>query len=182
MTYTCNLAVLLTLAVAGVATAAPDPPAAPVGFAVLDSDAAIFYPTRALRKGDRFEIKARHLHEYNRLMVVPCLPSCLKPDFVYAHPLQFGVQYLDIPISARYLFWLERDQIGGPGIPYRYGWTRLPLPVLTEQAMANHFVAQFDSGTELSLRPLFVQAAAEVAARPENISAKSLVLSRPVRY
>jgi len=62
------------------------------------------------------------------------------------------------------------------------GWTRLPLPVLSQQATANHFVAQFDSGTELSLRTLFVQAAAETAAKPENVSAKALMLSRPVTY
>ena len=180
MTTPRNLAMLLTLAVAGMAAAAPTAPGPPVNFAVLDSDAAIIYPTRALRKGDRFEIVARHLHQYNGLMVVPCLPNCLKPTFVYAHPLSFGIQHLEIPISAHYVFWLERDQIGGPGIPYRHGWTRLPLPVLAQQQTADHFTAQFDSGTELSLRALYLQAAAETAARPEEVSARSLVLSRPV--
>jgi hypothetical protein len=180
MTSACKLTLLITLAVAGAAAAAPVVPGPPVGFAVLASDAAIFYPTRALRKGDRFEINARHLHQHNRLMVVPCLPNCLQPTFVYARPLNFGIQHLVIPISARYVFWLERDQIGGPGIPYRHGWTRLPLPVLAQQATAEHFVAQFDRGTELTLRALFVQAAAETADRPDAVSARSLVLTRPV--
>ena len=135
----------------------------PVNFAVAKGDGTIFYPTRALRYGDTFAVTVHHLHEYNRLMVVPCRPSCDKPDFVWAYPLRFGLQHLRIPISGHYYFWLERDQIGGPGVRYRNGWTRLPLPVLDSQESADHFFATFDQGTTLSIRTVDAHPVAELA-------------------
>jgi hypothetical protein len=135
----------------------------PVTFAVAKGDATIFYPQRALRYGDTFIVTAHHLREYNRLMVVPCRPSCEKPNFVWAYPLSFGIQHLRIPISGHYYFWLERDQIGGPGVPYRNGWTRLPLAVLESQLSADHFFASFDQGTTLSIRTLDAHPVTELA-------------------
>jgi len=154
----------------------------PVHFAVSQNDSSIFYPTRALRKGDRFEVNVHHLYEYNRLMVVPCHPNCTKPDFVFAYPLRFGVQHLVIPITGHYYFWLERDQIGGPGIPYRFGWTRLPLPVLEQQVTEDHFLAKFDHGTDLSLRTLYVHPMDETEFVPDNADAKARILNSPVTY
>ena len=135
----------------------------PVNFTVAKGNATIFYPTRALRYGDRFEVNVHHLNQDNRLMVVPCRPDCAKPNFVLAYPLRFGVQHLRIPISGHYYFWLERDQIGGPGVRYPDGWTRLALPVLDSQGTADHFVATFDHGTTLSFRTLDAYPIAEVA-------------------
>ena len=135
----------------------------PVEFAVAKGDGTIFYPTRALRYGDTFAITAHHLNEYNRLMVVPCRPSCEKPDFVLAYSLRFGLQHLRVPISGHYYFWLERDQIGGPGVPYRYGWTRLPLPVLDRQQSPDYFFATFDRGTTLAIRSVDVHPVTEIA-------------------
>jgi hypothetical protein len=180
--FLCALAALAALAAATPAAAAPAAQGAPVNFAVLKNDATIFYPTRMLRKGDRFEVNVHHLREFNQLMVVPCQPSCAKPNFVYAYPLQFGIQHLVIPISARYYFWLERDQIGGTGIPIRFGWTRLPLPVLEQQATADHFLAKFDGGTDLSLRTLYVHPLAETAPQADEASSRALILGRPVTY
>lgn len=176
------MAALLMLALAGRAIAAPSGPGPPVNFAVLKADATIFYPTRALQKGDRFEVNVHHLHEYNQLMVVPCRPNCRKPDFVYAYPLQYGIQHLVIPISGRYFFWLERDQIGGKGIPTRFGWTRLALPVLEQEATENHFVAKFDSGTDLSLRTLYVHSRFDTGSSPDEASPSDLIRSSPVTY
>ena len=174
--------VLAGLAVSGQALAASNTSGAPVNFAVLKNDATIFYPTRALRKGDRFEVNVHHLRQYNQLMVVPCRPDCKKPDYVYAYPLQFGVQHLVIPISGRYYFWLERDQIGGQGVPTRFGWTRLPLPVLEHESSEDHFLAKFDSGTDLSLRTLYVHPVEGTAAAADEARSRDLILGRPVTY
>jgi hypothetical protein len=130
----------------------------PVEFAVAKGNTTIFYPTRALRYGDRFEVNAHHLNQDNRLMVVPCRPDCAKPNFVLAYPLRFGVQHLRIPISGQYYFWVERDQIGGPD-----GWTRFARPVLSSQGTADHFVATFDEGTTLSIRTLDAHPIADLA-------------------
>ncbi len=182
MTARSLLVALAVVALAGPAVAAPHGPGAPVNFAVLKSDPTIFYPTRALRKGDRFEVKVHHLREYNQLMVVPCRPNCLKPDFVYAYQLQFGIQHLVIPISGRYYFWLERDQIGGKGIPTRFGWTRLALPVLEQESREDHFLARFDSGTDLSMRTLYVHPAVAGAPETDEVRSRDLILGRPVTY
>lgn len=173
---------LAGLGSAPLAHAAANATGAPVHFAVLKNDATIFYPTRALRKGDRFEVNVHHLREYNQLMVVPCRPSCSKPDFVYAYPLQFGVQHLVIPMTGRYYFWLERDQIGGQGIPTRFGWTRLPLPVLEQESSADHFLARFDSGTDLSMRTLYVHPVDDSAAQADEARSRDLILGRPITY
>jgi hypothetical protein len=178
----CVIASVLYVVWTSGAAADAIPQGAPVAFAVSKSDPSIFYPTRALRKGDLFEVNVHHLHEYNRLIVVPCSPSCVKPDFVYAYPLSFGIQHLVIPISAHYYFWLERDQIGGPGIPYLFGWTRLPLPVLEQQAADNHFLAKFDRGTDLSLRTLYLHPTVDSEAAPYDTSARERILDRPVQY
>lgn len=154
---------LLATAIAGpIANASPST-GPPVEFAVAKGDGTIFYPTRALRYGDTFAITAHHLNEYNRLMVVPCHPSCEKPDFVLAYTLRFGLQHLRVPISGHYYFWLERDQIGGRGVPYRYGWTRLPLPVLDRQQSPDHFFATFDRGTTLAIHSVDVHPVTEVS-------------------
>ena len=153
----------LFLLVSSLSTNAAFAQGLPVDFAVAKGESTIFYPIRTLRKGDRFEVNVHQLHEYNRLMVVPCHPDCANPDFVFAYPLRTGIQHLRIPSSGHYYFWLERDQIGGNGIPYRNGVTRLPLPVLEQQASEDHFVAKFDNGTELSLRTLYTQPLAEAA-------------------
>ena len=155
------LAGVLTFLFSGSAANAAAGQGPSVNFAVAKSNTTIFYPTRALRFGDRFEVNAHHLNEYNRLMVVPCRPDCAKPNFVLAYPLSFGVQHLRIPISGHYYFWLERDQIGGPGVRYRDGWTRLALPVLDSQGTADHFFAAFDKGTTLSFRTLDAHPVAE---------------------
>ena len=154
---------LLATAIAGpIANASPST-GPPVEFAVAKGDGTIFYPTRALRYGDTFAITAHHLNEYNRLMVVPCHPSCEKPDFVLAYSLRFGLQHLRVPISGHYYFWLERDQIGGRGVPYRYGWRREPLPVLDRQQSPDHFFATFDRGTTLAIHSVDVHPVTEVA-------------------
>ena len=140
---------------------------APIDFAVSKADSTIFYPTRMLRKGDRFEVNAHQLHEANRLMVVPCHPDCMNPDRVLAYNLRNGIQHLRIPTTGHYFFWLERDQIGGNGIPYRNGVTRLPLPVLEQQTSQDRFAAKFDSGTELSVRTLYSHPLPESAV-PES--------------
>ena len=176
------LAALAGIAIAGPAFAAANGPGPPVNFAVLKNDPTIFYPTRALQKGDRFEVNVHHLREYNQLMVVPCRPDCRKPNFVYAYPLRFGIQHLEMPISGRYYFWLERDQIGGKGIPTRFGWTRLPLPVLEQESHEDHFLARFDSGTELSMRTLYVHPAVESAPESDEVRSRDLIRSRPVTY
>ena len=173
---------LAGLAVSGQALAASNTSGAAVNFAVLKNDATIFYPTRALQKGDRFEVNVHHLRQYNQLMVVPCRPNCKQPDYVYAYPLQFGVQHLVIPISGRYYFWLERDQIGGQGVPTRFGWTRLPLPVLEHVTSEDHFLAKFDSGTDLSLRTLYVHPLEGTAAAADEARSRDLILGRPVTY
>ena len=153
----------LTLAFCNAAAEAAAAQGPPVDFAVAKGDGTIFYPTRALRYGDTFIVTAHHLREYNRLMVVPCRPSCEKPNFVWAYPLSFGIQHLRIPISGHYYFWLERDQLRGPGVLYRNGWTRLPLPVLDSQLSADHFFATFDQSTTLSIRTLDAQPVTELA-------------------
>jgi len=141
-----TVAGVLALVFSGAAANAARGQGPPVNFAVAKGNNTIFYPTRALRYGDRFEVNAHHLYEYNRLMVMPCRPDCEKPNFVLAYPLQFGVQHLRIPISGHYYFWLERDQIGGPGVPYRGGWTRLAMPVVSSQGTADNFFATTGSG------------------------------------
>ncbi|MGH8252622.1 MAG: hypothetical protein ACRES2_01195 [Steroidobacteraceae bacterium] len=154
---------VLTLVCAGPAADCAAAQGPPVNFAIAKGDGTIFYPTRALRYGDMFAVTAHHLNEYNRLMVVPCRPSCEKPNYVLTYTLRFGLQHLRIPISGHYYFWLERDQIGGPGVPYRNGWTRLPLPVLDSQTSADHFLAAFDKGTTLSIRTIDAHPVEEVA-------------------
>jgi len=126
------------------------------------SNATIFYPTRALRYGDRFEVNAHHLSQDNRLMVVPCRPDCAKPNFVLAYPLRFGVQHLRYRSLDTTIFWLERDQIGGPGVRYPDGWTRLALPVSIPRN-GDHFLATFDQGTTLSFRTLDASPIAELS-------------------
>jgi hypothetical protein len=37
---------------------------------------AMLSASTMLKKGDRFEVNAHHLHQINNLMVVPCHPSC----------------------------------------------------------------------------------------------------------
>ena len=149
-----TVAGVLTLLLSGAAANAARGEGPPVNFAVAKGNATIFYPTRALRYGDRFEVNVHHLYDDNRLMVVPCRPDCAKPNFVLAYTLRFGVQHLRIPISGHYYFWLERDGIGGPGVRYPGGWTRYAMPVLSSQGAADNFVATFDKGTTLSLRTL----------------------------
>ena len=129
----------------------------PVEFAVAKNDTSLFYVTRELRKGDRFEVRAHNLHQTNNLIVVPCHPSCENPNFAYAYQLQPGIQHFRIPSTGEYYFWVERDQIGGNGIPYRYGFTRLPLAVTSAQSTENNFVAQFDGDTEMSIRALYTR-------------------------
>ncbi|MGH8123812.1 MAG: hypothetical protein ACREPT_13705 [Rudaea sp.] len=157
------MAGLLALLVSGLCATGAAAQGPSVDFAVAKGDSTIFYPTRVLRKGDRFEVNAHHLQDYSRLMVVPCHPDCANPNFVLVYQLRTGIQHLRIPSTGNYYFWLERDQFGGNGIAYRDGITRLPLPVLEQQADENRFVAKFDDGAELSLRTLYTHPLAEIA-------------------
>ena len=150
----------------------------PVQFAVAHGDGSIFYPTRQLRYGDRFEVKAHKLSDYNVLVVVPCHPDCLKPDAMYAYPLSVGSHQLQLPMSGHYMFWLERDHIGGEGIAWRFGVVRSPLKVLDYKVSDDSFSGTFEGGAELSVRTLMRHAtkAGEASEPPEL---KPLLISRP---
>ena len=150
----------------------------PVQFAVARGDGSIFYPTRTLRYGDRFEVKARKLSDYNVLVVVPCHPDCLRPDAMYAYPLSVGNHQLQLPTSGHYMFWLERDHIGGEGIAWRFGVVRSPLKVLDYKVSDDYFSGTFEGGAELSVRTLMRRdiKAGDSSEPPEL---KPLLISRP---
>jgi len=151
---------------------------APVRFAVARGDGSIFYPTRQLRHGDRFEVKAHKLNDYNVLVVVPCHPDCLKPDAMYAYPLTVGNHQLALPTSGHYMFWLERDHIGGEGIAWRFGVVRSPLKVLDYKVSDDNFSGTFEGGAELSVRTL-MRHATKPGDSPEPPELKPLLISRP---
>ena len=136
------------------AAASPTLIGAPVHYKVVAGDGPMFYTTRALQKGDRFEVKAHHLQDYARLVVVPCRPGCDHPDIAYSYVLQSGNQQLQVPMSGQYMFWLERIRINGGGIPIREGWTRTPLKVEVSDDRGDLFAARFEGGAEVWLRTL----------------------------
>ena len=151
----------------------------PVKFAVARGDGSIFYPTRTLRYGDRFEVRAHKLRDYNVLVVVPCHPDCQRPDFMYAYPLTVGSHQLRLPTSGHYLFWLERDHIGGEGIAWRYGMVRSPLKVLDYKVEDDLFSGTFEGGAELSVRTLMRHATKPGEASGEPPALEPLLLGRP---
>lgn len=138
--------------------------APPVDFAVAKQDPSIFYPTRLLRKGDRFEINVHQLHDYNSLIVVPCHPDCSKPDFALAYPLHAGIQHLRIPTTGQYYFWLQRSDRTARVVHNGQRESRTALPVLDSQFAADKFVATYDRGTVLSMRTLYARPVAESIA------------------
>jgi len=171
-------AVLSLATAAGEARAGTWGDGAPVQFAVARGDGSIFYPTRTLRYGDRFEVKAHKLRDYNVLVVVPCHPDCLRPDALYAYPLSVGNHQLQLPTSGHYLFWLERDHIGGEGIAWRFGVVRSPLKVLDYKVSADYFSGTFEGGAELSVRTLMRHATpVDDSAEPPPL--QPLLISRP---
>jgi hypothetical protein len=99
-------------------------------------------------------VNVHQLHDFNKLIVVPCHPDCGNPDFAIAYTLHTGIQHLKIPSTGQYYFFFERakryDLIVRNGQPD----TRVLLPVLESQSKPDSFVANFDRGTVLSMRTL----------------------------
>jgi hypothetical protein len=171
-------AVLWVAGVASEARASTWGDGPPVHFAVARGDGSIFYPTRQLRYGDRFEVKAHKLSDYNVLIVVPCHPDCLRPDAMYAYPLSVGNHQLQLPTTGHYMFWLERDHIGGEGIAWRFGVVRSPLKVLDYKVSDDNFSGTFEGGAELSVRTL-MRHETSVVDSTEPPELKPLLISRP---
>jgi hypothetical protein len=182
MRHAALLSGVLLAGIAAVASAEPWGGGEPVRFEVARGDATVFYATRTLRYGDRFEVKAHKLHDSSVLVVVPCLPNCERPDFAYAYHLSSGNQQLQIPSTGHYFFWVESDHIGGKGIAWRYGVRRQPLAVREAHSSDDLFTATLDEGVELSVRTLAAHPlgrAADVAGIPA--AAEPVLLSRPLQ-
>lgn len=134
----------------------------PIDFVVSDSNPAIFYASRPLRKGDRFEVNAHNLRGFQSLVVVPCHPDCVNPNYTFAYPLHAGIQHLRIPSSGQYYFWLQgksRDEyrvFRGAAVP-------VLLPITESSAAPDRFSAAYASGTELRMRALLTHAVDEPA-------------------
>ena len=147
------------------ASQAMPPDGAPVHFNVATSDGHIFYSTRVLQKGDRFEVKAHHLSDYSRLIVVPCRPDCANPELAYSYWLRFGNQQLQVPVTGQYVFWLERVHSGGSGIPIGGGDRRSPLLIERSDDRGDLFAARFEGGAQVWLRTLYAHAETGAAAQ-----------------
>ncbi|MFT3792624.1 MAG: hypothetical protein QM741_16505 [Rudaea sp.] len=145
----CLLVLVSTAASpAGAETAAPS-----VDFIVSASNPAIFYASRPLHKGDRFEIDAHNLSGFQSLVVVPCHPDCENPSYTFAYPLSTGIQHLRIPSSGQYYFWLQgksRDEYRS----FRGKAVQTLLPIARSSVAPDRFSATYTSGTQLSLRAL----------------------------
>jgi hypothetical protein len=150
------------------ATTARAERAPPVDFAVAKQDASIFYSTRWLRKGDRFEVNVHQLHDFNKLIVVPCHPDCGNPDFAIAYNLHAGIQHFQVPTTGQYYFFLQRST--RPDLIVRNGQTdtRVLLPVLASESTPDRFIANFDRGTVLSMRTLYTRPLPDELFEPAN--------------
>ena len=136
--------------------------APPIDFVVSDSNPAIFYASRPLRKGDRFEVNAHNLRGFQSLVVVPCHPDCVNPNYSFAYPLRTGIQHLRIPSSGQYYFWLQGKSRNEYRV-FRGAPVPVLLPIAESSAAPDRFSASYASGTELSMRALLTHSVDEPA-------------------
>jgi hypothetical protein len=154
-----TLGLLGLLSVAALPVGAETAPA-PIDFIVSGSNPAIFYASRPLRKGDRFEINAHGLSGFQNLVIVPCNPSCENPNYSFAYRLRAGIQHFRIPVSGQYYFWLQgksRDEYRS----FRGNAVEKLLPIARSTVAPDRFSATYASGTQLNMRALFTHAVDE---------------------